>query len=290
MLRQGLKGYWAGFWPWGFVLGATKGSVLGGSRAFFLKIFEKDLKMSKENADLISGFCAGGVQGLITSPLLLARVRVNQSLTERASKLTEHLQQQQYNHHHHQQQQQQQHGLNKLNLSGHEKLPTGFFQEMKTSAQILNQAIKVEGPKVLLTGMPALIVKRSLDWGTRFLFINWYTHLYHSYHQSNQSNRNNNNTLNYHTSLAISFLGGTSSCLVTMPIDRLMPFLQQSRTTTNTVGAGERIGVIAFLKQKIKAEGFSTLQRGFMLRAIHTGYHTMWATVIADAIYKIIKE
>ncbi|ETO07167.1 hypothetical protein RFI_30224 [Reticulomyxa filosa] len=60
ILRQGVKGFEAGFWPWGFVLGVTKGAVLGGSRAFFLNLF-LDMGLEKSTADITSGFCAGNV-------------------------------------------------------------------------------------------------------------------------------------------------------------------------------------------------------------------------------------
>ena len=74
-----VSGFWLGFWPWGFTLAMTKGSVVGFSRAFFLNQFETSGCMSKKTADITSGFAAGMVQGVFMSPILLARTRVNQS-------------------------------------------------------------------------------------------------------------------------------------------------------------------------------------------------------------------
>eukprot|EP00494_Astrolonche_serrata_P027763 UN28027 len=84
-LRQGVSGFWLGFWPWGFTLAMTKGSVLGAARAFFLNQFENNTGMTKRQADVSSGFAAGCVQGVFMSPILLARTRVNQSMSERVA-------------------------------------------------------------------------------------------------------------------------------------------------------------------------------------------------------------
>ena len=83
-LNQGLRGFWAGFMPWGFTLGMAKGTVLGGARSGFLNLFSNHTSMTAGQADVASGFCAGGVQGIFMSPILLARTKVNQHLADRA--------------------------------------------------------------------------------------------------------------------------------------------------------------------------------------------------------------
>lgn len=70
------------------------------------------------------------------SPILLARTRVNQSMAERAA-------------------------------SSQGKLQTSLMYEMKLSTQLMVDAVKKEGAMVLTTGMPACVVKRMFDWGTR---------------------------------------------------------------------------------------------------------------------------
>jgi hypothetical protein len=217
VLRQGLKGWLAGFWPWGFVLGATKGSVLGGSRAFFLKQLE-DAQVPRARADLISGFLAGAVQGVAMSPILLARTRVNQSLTERAAAAA---------------------------ATGG-VIRTGFMAEMAHSSTILNQAIKQEGVGLLFKGaralslplsllrrrllpaltsarpgMPAMVFKRAMDWGTRFIFIKQFTDMATRAKPAGVK-------LSDPERLALSFCGGAASVAVTMPVDRLMPIIQQA--------------------------------------------------------------
>ncbi len=84
ILRQGVSGFEAGFLPWGATLGMTKGAVIGGARAFFLNLYGEKMGMTKGQADVLSGFSAGAVQGVFMSPILLARTRVNQSISERA--------------------------------------------------------------------------------------------------------------------------------------------------------------------------------------------------------------
>lgn len=239
ILSQGIKGFEAGFWPWGFVLGVTKGSVLGGSRAFLFKFSEESLGLSREAADVVSGFGSGAVQGVFMSPILLARTRVNQSLVERAA-------------------------------AAGGKLQTGFFTEMKMSTLVLNQAIKDEGAGVIFKGMPAMVTKRAMDWGTRFVFIGMFEKLFQSWKPAGQK-------LNETEKLAASFIGGAASVSVTMPIDRMMPILQQAGAS------GE--GFFTILKKKMQTEGLSTLQRGVVMRTLHTGYHTTFAVFIANRIY-----
>lgn len=137
VLAQGIKGWTAGFMPWGFTLAMTKGAAVGYFRAASLSFLEPRMA-NKKNADMLSGFMAGAGQGVVMSPILLARTRVNQSLTERAAK-----------------------GAVKGSV----------MDEFRMSGQIMNSAIRSEGISVLLTGMPMFVFKRAYDWGTRFIFI-----------------------------------------------------------------------------------------------------------------------
>lgn len=244
VLKQGLSGFWAGFWPWGFVLGMTKGSVIGGSRAYLLRVCEDDFKMSKSTSDLVSGFGAGAVQGVFMSPILLARTRVNQSLTERAA------------------------------AAGPKgKIQTGLLAEMKLSSQVLTNGVREEGWGVIAKGMPAMVFKRTLDWGSRFIIIGQYNQFFKSLKTTEDKKLNNMETL------AASFLGGATSCALTMPLDRLMPILQQTRPDNESI--------VSFMKKSLQKEGLTTLQRGFLMRAMHTGYHTAFAVFVADKIYTL---
>ena len=47
----------------------------------------------------------------------------------------------------------------------------GVMGEFGLSMSILNEAIKRDGIKTLTIGLPTMILKRSCDWGCRFLFM-----------------------------------------------------------------------------------------------------------------------
>jgi len=243
-LRQGLSGFWLGFWPWGFTLAMTKGSVVGFSRAFFLNTFEGMSAFSKRGADISSGFCAGMVQGVFMSPILLARTRVNQSMTNRA--------------------QQAEGG----------KLQTGFMAEMSASMRIMGVAIKEEGAIVMFKGMPTMVGKRALDWGSRFILMRFFREQF--------SKRKGGKPLNDFERLTAAFLGGAVSVGVTQPIDRMMPIIQQAGAS------GE--GIVPFMKKSIQTQGLSTLQRGGLMRVLHCGWHTSFAIFASNKIYAAVDK
>ncbi|KNC73915.1 hypothetical protein SARC_13526 [Sphaeroforma arctica JP610] len=239
VLSQGIRGFEAGLWPWGVVLGLSKGTVLGGAKAN-LDAGLKSLGVDKKKSDLIAGFGAGAVQGVFMSPILLARTRVNQAISERVA-------------------------------SGGKSLTVA--QEMKLSQSILASGIESEGlVKTLTQGMMTCVFKRALDWGTRFIFINGFRNFL--------IEKSPDGTLTDAQKLYTSFAGGAASVTVTMPIDRLMPIIQSAG------GGGQSISEV--LKAKFAKEGITTLQRGWALRTLHTGYHTMFAIFVADKVYSLL--
>eukprot|EP01135_Chromosphaera_perkinsii_P000493 Nk52_evm47s96 gene=Nk52_evmTU47s96 len=238
ILGQGFRGFEAGLWPWGVVLGLTKGTVLGGSK---VEIYHRcqQFGLSKKNSQYVSGFGAGAVQGAFMSPILLARTRVNQSLTERAA-------------------------------AG--KVDTSVFAEMKLSQQVISNAIRKEGFMVITQGMGVCVAKRALDWGSRFVFLQ----LIHDQMLRSKGEVGNPKALNDAERLGASFFAGALSVVVTVPIDRFMPLLQAS---------DRKESVMREFARKVHTEGYSTVFRGWFMRTVHTGYHTMFAIFIADKIY-----
>jgi len=243
-LRQGLSGFWLGFWPWGFTLAMTKGSVVGFSRAFFLNKFESSGIMTKKKADIASGFAAGMVQGVFMSPILLARTRVNQSMTQRAE-------------------------------AAGGTLQSGFMAEMRASMQIMGIAMKEEGTGVIFKGMPTMVCKRALDWGTRFIFMRMFREKFAEMNGAGQE-------LTDLQKLTSAFCGGALSVAVTQPIDRMMPIIQQAGAS------GE--GIIAFTKRSIGEQGITTMQRGAMMRIVHCGWHTAFAIFASNKIYDVVDK
>ena len=142
-----------------------------------------------------------------------------------------------------------------------------WIAEIKMSSNILSEVIKKEGIGSLFNGMGVTIMKRSFDWGLRFGMKSHIETYFQKY---------NNGTNGSVISMGSSFASGAVSALITTPIDRIIPLLQSTGNTN----------VIKSLKQKINTEGYGTLFRGYGIRAIHTGWHTMFAIYVADALYK----
>jgi len=247
LLRQGPAGFLAGFWPWGCLLAAVRGSVLSSSRKFFGSKF-RNFDATRAHADDLAGFCAGAMQGLATSPILLARVRVLQSIAERSQA--------------------------SIAKGGSEIVCQGLRDEMRLSSHILSEAIRTEGVSVLTRGMATMGVKRAFDWGTRFYLIDWTRDLLKT--ATGQSK------LNHGQTLLTDFVGGALSCLFTNPLDRLMPVIQQAGMKGQ--------GTISVLMGLLKREGVITLWRGFAFRAVHSGYHTMFAVHVADSLATVLSS
>lgn len=237
ILKHGLKGYHAGLYPWGLITGFGKGFVLGGSYSAIIKQCNK-YNIDKETANLLAGCGSGLCQGIFMSPSNLARIRINQYIIQRTL------------------------------LNPEVKL--NWYQETKYSTYILYNAVKYEGICVLTTGMYAMMLKRAIDWSTRFYFMD----------KTQQYIVNNDRKPTTLDTLLSSYISAILSVAVSMPIDRLIPIIQQTRNSNDTV--------MRILKNKIKNEGISTVFRGFTIRVLQTGWHMTFVLVIADKIYNII--
>jgi len=190
MLRAGLGGFWAGFWPWGAALGLGKGIVLGSAKAFWQNVFLNHTNVSKDNIDFFAGTLAGACQGIVMGPTLLARTRVNEGLRLR------------------------------MEAGGKSE---GVMGEFAISMKILNDAIKADGIKTLTIGLPTMVFKRSCDWGCRFLFMGVVKE------QWQKRKANPDEKLKPWERLVSTFIGSGSSVLVLQPLDKLMPVIQADR-------------------------------------------------------------
>lgn len=169
------------------------------------------------------------------SPVLLARTRVNQSITER--------------------------------VSANPNAVVDWRQELKLSSSVLSRAVKDEGFEVIVKGMPMMMAKRSLDWGTRFILMDKVRNFIQTPGEP----------LTDLQKLSASFLGGAMSVSMTVPVDRMMPIIQQA--------GKEKTSIVKTMSHKLKQEGPTTLFRGWGMRTIHTGWHTAFAIFVADKIY-----
>ena len=139
-------------------------------------------------------------------------------------------------------------------------------EEIKMSATVLNDVVKKNGIGSLFTGIGTTMIKRSFDWGLRFGIKSQLDKQLQKYDIGNSHMAN----------IGAAFASGTMSAFITMPIDRTIPLLQSSKGGN----------FFSLLKQKIAKEGYSTLFRGYGIRAISTGYHTTFALFVSDAFYK----
>lgn len=240
LLSQGLKGYWSGILPWGVTLGFSKGFILGTSKKKFDNFYGQ--YFDKYYTNLLAGISAGGVQGAFMNPLTLARTRVNQNMINRIGK--------------------------------DKKLKTTLFEEIKISSKILNKEIKKDGMKLIFTGMPMMIFKRSLDWGSRFFLINMF--------RENLMRIKKKDKLNDFEKLYTAYISGIVSVSFAQPFDRIMPLLQQKYKNNR--------GLIYNISSKIKKEGFITMYRGWGVRSIMTGWHTMFAVFISEKIFNSMEN
>ena len=280
MLRGGLSGFWAGFWPWGTyiyiyiliniflymnlciiyvmwgiysniyvnittgaVLGITKGIVLGSSKAIYQNKLLDMGYFSPKNVDLIAGGLAGGTQGAFMGPLLLARLWVLQGMKERLE-------------------------------AGYK--PAGLMSEFSISMSILNNAITKRGISVLFIGMPTMIVKRTFDWGSRFLVMGIFKE--HILNWKQEYYDDNTITLGFWDGLLCTFMGSGCSILVVQPLDKIVPIIQSQKNDGSTV--------TSILKEQIHKQGFfKPLWGGMGIRFIHIGWHTSWAIFVSQIVF-----
>jgi hypothetical protein len=240
LINQGIKGYWSGFVPWGVTLGFSKGFILGYSKKTFDELYGKHF--SPYYANILAGISAGGIQGAFMSPLLLARTRVNQHMMERIQK--------------------------------NPSLKTTIYDEMKISTKILNNEIKNNGVKFLFTGMPMMIFKRCLDWGSRFFIMGIIRHKVLEFKKTDK--------LNDFDKIWTAYLSGVMSVSIAQPVDRLMPLIQQKNNNN--------IGLLNNVMNKIKSEGIFTMYRGWGVRSMQTGWHTMFAVVVTEKLFDYTKN
>jgi hypothetical protein len=137
LFKQGIRGYYSGFLPWGILIGFGKGVVINSSTPV-IRNYCKNYEITPYYTNLLSGFLGGAAQGLYMSPLMLARIRINENMVTRSMS-------------------------NNTNNS--------LFNEVKTSFLILYNVAKNEGIFRLFKGTPIMMLKRSFDWTTRFYLV-----------------------------------------------------------------------------------------------------------------------
>lgn len=134
----------------------------------------------------------------------------------------------------------------------------------------LSQVLREMRARGATTGVGTLAARRSLDWGARFAVVEAL---------APSGDKNVSQTQR----AAAAFVAGMMTSFVTTPIDRLVPLIQGGDMK------GKR-GITQLVQERVREEGFRTMFRGSLMRCMHTGYHTLWATVLADCIFKWVSK
>ena len=101
---------------------------------------------------------------------------------------------------------------NKINQNNHYNL----YTQLSKTNNILKTNIK-ENKFYLIKGLDLLIIKRSTDWITRFIFIHKFEELY--------KNIFNKESLGKYDKLITTFIGSALTMPISTPIDRFIPLV-----------------------------------------------------------------
>jgi hypothetical protein len=172
-----------GLVPWGIVLYGSRGFIFGGTHNYFNRNLPIRDKIKKDYA---SNIIAGSIEGFLTSPLSMMRVRTAENVTNNT------------------------------------KIYFDYRKCFKTS--------------------PLGSLKRGADWGLRSFF---YNHL-----------------KNKHNDQISAFFSGIIASIITTPIDRMLPLMQQNKTPHNIISH--------IIKNP------SLLFSGITFRLLHAGWHTLF--------------
>ncbi|KAF0686492.1 Aste57867_21679 [Aphanomyces stellatus] len=157
---------------------------------------------------------------------------------------------------------------------------TGWETIVKSGTVGLN-VIKNEGVPALMKGSVVFSMKRVADWSTRYFFCVLSEDIMFRRGDPNKK-------ITMTEELAASLVGGTLSCLATLPVDVMVAQIQQASK------AGANVGVLETFKAEYakggmkRLVGFSML--GFMPRCAHVAFTTMVMKTGASAVYSVYED
>ncbi len=155
------------------------------------------------------------------------------------------------------------------------KISTSSNNNIKDSIYILNKSIKQNGIRSIYNGISLLALRRSIDWGSRFTFIQYFQNNIIKYY-----NYQNINDLTMFQKFYSTALGSALTTPFSTPIDRLLPIIYTSSNFKQ---------VIKKIKYNtIKYGVVQTFFSGLVMRSISTGYYTTFLLFIPHIINKKI--
>lgn len=150
---------------------------------------------------------------------------------------------------------------------------TNIHSKGLNSTSLLKEIVNKEGFKSLFKGLQPMLLKRSLDWGIRFGVIT-------KCEQMIIHRKGKDYKLSEFEKIAVGFIGGIFSC-ITMPFDSLIANCQKFNQT--------QISPVHVAKNMYKTDGYLAFNRGFLMRILHSGWHTAWIVGIGSIVYEKIK-
>jgi len=152
--------------------------------------------------------------------------------------------------------------------------PKTVTAAFKATSSVIVDIVRSEGIGSLFKGLGPMMTKRGFDWGLRF----WGVGFAKDYMMKDNPKRE----LTVLERLGIGFFGGAASTL-TMPFDSWVANCQKATK------AGVKKTSLDVAKEMWAAGRFEPFVRGWTMRLLHAGYHTMWMTTIGQMVFEAIR-
>jgi len=152
--------------------------------------------------------------------------------------------------------------------------PKTVSAALKATSTVIVDIVRRDGVGTLFKGLGPMMAKRGLDWGLRF----WGVGFAKDVLTRNDPKRE----LSVLERLGIGFFGGAASTL-TMPFDSWVANCQKATK------AGVNKSSMDVAKEMWAAGRFEPFVRGWSMRLLHAGYHTMWMTTIGQMVFDAIR-
>jgi len=152
--------------------------------------------------------------------------------------------------------------------------PKTTGEALRTASVVIVDIVKNDGIGSLFKGLGPMMAKRGMDWGLRF----WGVAYAKNYLMKDDPKRE----LSAIERLGIGFFGGAVSTL-TMPFDSWVANCQKATKS------GVSKTSIEVAKEMWAQGRFEPFVRGWTMRLMHAGYHTMWMTTIGQMIFEWVR-
>lgn len=208
--KNGIHGYFSGFFPYGAMSGFLKGSAIG----FANVLINNNIQLkNKYQQKILVGVGTGIMESIVMNPIMMSRNIANKVLYENKNKIT-------------------------------------MIQQNKLVLEKYKELIKKNGVFHFYKGLNVLILKRSVDWATRFYLIEKVENTYKKYVTN----------YTYLDKIACTFTGAILSMPLTTPFDRFVPVVYDSGYKK--------------VYEIIKRDGLKSLYTGGTVRILNIGVYT----------------